>query len=276
MGALALTRYAVERGQPVTAVVVDVLSFTTCVSVAADRGITVHPYHWQDESAASFAAEHGAVLARPRQAGNGGRRGDVAGGVGAGITLSPKSIREAQGVDAVVLPSPNGSSISALLSEAGATVVAGSLRNGSAVGAWLAGQLADSAVVVLVPAGERWPDGSLRPAAEDLWGAGAVASALMRATTGGPASGIEPLLLSPEADLARAAYEAARERITDLLGRCSSGRELAQRGWADDVAIAGEIDASSSVPVLRGGVFEAVRPTPPDRGGQIEAGRSRG
>ena len=45
------------------AVVVDVLSFTTTLSVALDRGIEVLPYRWADESAAGFAAQHQAVLA---------------------------------------------------------------------------------------------------------------------------------------------------------------------------------------------------------------------
>ena len=44
-GAMALAR-AVD-----VAVVVDVLSFTTTVTVAVDRGITFFPYRWGDEGA---------------------------------------------------------------------------------------------------------------------------------------------------------------------------------------------------------------------------------
>jgi 2-phosphosulfolactate phosphatase len=40
------------------AVVIDVLSFTTTLTVAADRGITVFPYPWRDERAARFASDH--------------------------------------------------------------------------------------------------------------------------------------------------------------------------------------------------------------------------
>jgi hypothetical protein len=39
---------------------------------------------------------------------------------------------------------------------------------------------------------------------------------------------------------------------------CASGRELAAGGFGDDVAIAVEIDASSTVPVLAGGAFTAA------------------
>ncbi|WP_053205672.1 hypothetical protein [Jiangella muralis] len=49
-------------------VVVDVLSFTTAVSVAADAGTTVYPYAWRDESAAAYADAVGARLAVDRRA----------------------------------------------------------------------------------------------------------------------------------------------------------------------------------------------------------------
>src|SRR5437867_4405767 len=65
-GAEALTRYAVRSGAAVCAVVVDVLSFTTCVSVGVDAGMRMHPCRWKDETADAYAREHGAVLARPR------------------------------------------------------------------------------------------------------------------------------------------------------------------------------------------------------------------
>jgi hypothetical protein len=43
--------------------VVDVLSFTTSVTVAADRGITVLPYRWRDSTAVQYAEQHAAALA---------------------------------------------------------------------------------------------------------------------------------------------------------------------------------------------------------------------
>ncbi|GAA2741207.1 hypothetical protein GCM10009868_06480 [Terrabacter aerolatus] len=250
--ARALTSYAVAAGSPVCAVVVDVLSFTTCVSVAVDAGIRVHPYRWGDESARAFADERGALLARPRSA----TRTD------GGVSLSPTSIRRAAaagGLDDLVLPSPNGSTISALLADAGAEVLAASLRNRTAVAArivdWLEAQAGSRTqpAVVVVPAGERWPDGSLRPAVEDLWGAGSVVAALAQRLEhrGGP------LLLSPEAEAAGAAWLAVEDRVDEALRACASGRELVERGWPDDVSIAAELDASRVVPVLTDGAYSA-------------------
>ncbi len=261
-GALALTRYAVGRGGSVYAVVVDVLSFTTSVSVAADAGRPVLPYRWGHDGARAFADERSAVLAQPRSHPGGG-----------GISLSPRSIRDSKAASAIVLPSPNGSTITAVLADSGAIVVAGALRNRAAVGQWLAGRLTArldepqdrQTVVLLVPAGERWPDGSLRPAVEDLWGAGAVAAAILErlgVTPGSyPASG----LLSPEAEAARLAFTGVRDRLTDELAACASGRELVESGWSDDVAIAGELDSSLSVPVLADGAFRAEASLPDRR-----------
>jgi 2-phosphosulfolactate phosphatase len=81
---------------------------------------------------------------------------------------------------------------------------------------------------------------------EDAWGAGAVIGALaLRGFTG----------LSPEAEFARAAYDAVRGREASALLDCASGRELVASGYRADVEIAGEIDGSRSVPLLRDGRF---------------------
>ena len=45
------------------AVVIDVLSFTTTLTVALDGGTTVLSYRWNDSNAANFARQHDAVLA---------------------------------------------------------------------------------------------------------------------------------------------------------------------------------------------------------------------
>src|SRR5216684_6516630 len=47
-------------------IVVDVLSFTTCVDIATARGASILPYPWRDPSAAEFARAHRAELAEKR------------------------------------------------------------------------------------------------------------------------------------------------------------------------------------------------------------------
>jgi 2-phosphosulfolactate phosphatase len=147
--------------------------------------------------------------------------------------------------------SPNGSTISQQLSDSGSTVLAVSLRNTPAAADWAAAKLAEdpSLTAVAIAAGERWPDGSLRPALEDLWGAGGFLAALAD-------RGVGPL--SPEARAAAAAYREAAGELAQLLHDCAGGRELTQYGFREDVAIAAEVDGSALVPVLRDGVFRAA------------------
>ncbi|KQT93689.1 hypothetical protein ASG49_01485 [Marmoricola sp. Leaf446] len=208
-----------------TAVVVDVLSFSTTVTVAADLGVEVLPHAWTS-SAAAYALAHGATLARGRhQAGPGE------------VSLSPVSLRLAAGLHRLVLPSPNGSTICAALAEEEVEVAVGCLRNAAAAGRWLA---ASGGPAVVVAAGERWADGSLRPALEDLLGAGAV---LVAAAAAGA-------VLDADARAAVAAYDEARDDLAARVRGCASGLELSGSGFGADVEVALELDASPHVPVL--------------------------
>jgi 2-phosphosulfolactate phosphatase len=219
-------------------VVIDVLSFTTTLSVAVDAGVAVLPCSCDDDAAAeALAHDHGAVLAVGRSQGRPGR-----------FSLSPASIRAAVALPKrLVLPSPNGSELARSLVGGAATCVGACLRNAPAVAAWITHRhRPEFTTVAVIAAGERWDDGTLRPAVEDLWGAGAVVSAL--ADAGWRAR-------SPEADLAVGANEAVRGRELEALTACASGRELIERGYAADVAIAAETDRSLEVPVLVDGAF---------------------
>lgn len=227
------------------AVVVDVLSFTTTVGIAVARGLSVLPFAWKDERAASYAEARAAVLAVGRLEGR---------SLGAdhprALSLSPAEMSEADvsGVARVVLPSPNGSTISFALASTGARVVAASLRNASAVSEHVAGLMRDGATCAVIPAGERWPDETLRPCVEDLWGAGAVIAGLVdRGVTG----------LGPEARVAEGAFRAVRPDLASELAGCAGGIELAAAGYADDVDVAGRLDVSDVVPVLQGDAFVA-------------------
>jgi len=209
-------------------VVVDVLSFSTAVSVAASRDIQVWPAA-MGEGAARVAREIGAELAR-------GRR------TGSGPTLSPASLACLEPGSRLVLPSPNGSAIAHAAVKEDVAAVAGCLRNASAVATYLR----RFERVGIVPAGERWPDGSLRPAYEDWVGAGAVVSALEDAAG--------DLDLTPEAEAASLAAWARRP-----LAQCPTGVELAGKGFAEDVTLAEDADTDEAVPMLHGGRFVAWR-----------------
>lgn len=217
-------------------VVVDVLSFTTTLSVAADRGIEVLPYRSRDMSAADYAAEHGAVLAVARSRVQPGE-----------VSLSPSSIREARGIQRLVLPSPNGSTIAYALAATSTVCIGACLRNAAAVARWIADTHHGDRTVSVIAAGERWPDGSLRPCVEDLWGAGAVLADLLR---------LRPdLTVSVEADVAVAAWQAVRDTLPSSLQTCASGRELVDAGYRSDVEVAAEVGRSATVPVLEGHRF---------------------
>lgn len=208
-------------------VVVDVLSFSTALTVAVERGARVWP-HTGGEPARQLAREIDAVLAGNRSSHE-------------GLTLSPASLLEVDADTRLVLPSPNGSTIAFAAVNAEIPVVAACLRNAAAVSRYLDGVRR----VALVPAGERWSDGSLRPAYEDLVGAGAVVERL---------AGRDPAVaLSPDAEVAMLAFRTLRP-----LERCPSGQELVARGFAEDVRLAGEVDASEVVPVLVEGRFVAA------------------
>ncbi len=126
-------------------------------------------------------------------------------------------------------------------------VVGASFRNVSAVAKYLIAKFPRGPVAV-VAAGERWPGDRLRPAAEDLWGAGAVIGALVEAGFGSA---------SPEALTAVGAYRAVSNRLNSVLRDCASGLELIEDGYGDEMDIALEIDATDVVPVLVGDCFRA-------------------
>lgn len=209
-------------------VIVDVLSFSTSVDIALGRGATVLPYKWHDGSEYEYASTHDAVVAEK------GRWEHVPGR----ITLSPESLTRVEAGTRLVLPSPNGSALTFAAEDAGAsTVRVACLRNASAVGEASAG-----GIVSVIAAGERWrgATGPLRPAYEDLLGAGAVIAAV--GTQGA----------SPEARAAAAVFVDAKPDIRELVLTCGSGIELIDRGAPADVELAAALDASDLVPTLDG------------------------
>jgi len=204
-------------------IVVDVLSFSTCVDVACSNGAKVFPFPIHDRRAAQKEAIRlDAELA--------GKRSDV----DAKYSLSAPTLQSIPTGFRLVLPSPNGSHIS--FAAKGKPVFAGCLRNASAV-AKAASEMAGNGTVAVIPAGERWKDGSLRPAIEDLLGAGAIISEMRGA-------------LFPEAMLARDAFVSTRPNILKRLTDSVSGVELVERGFPQDVKIASELNVSKCAAIL--------------------------
>ena len=206
-------------------IIVDVLSFTTCVEIATNRKAIIYPFRGKQETAQEFARSVSAELAQ--------KRGD------AKYSLSPRSMLEIPEGIKIVLPSPNGSTLTLATGET--PTLAGCLRNARAV--------AEAAKkhgrrIALIPAGERWPDGSLRPSFEDLVGAGAISSYLNGNC-------------SPEAQAAKSAFLAAEQDLKNLLLQCGSGKELVERGYKEDVNLAAELNVSACVPALHKGAYTA-------------------
>jgi 2-phosphosulfolactate phosphatase len=214
-------------------VIVDVLSFCTCVDIVASNGASVYPYRFRDETAQAYADSLGAELARPYRTTD-------------GYSLSPASLVAVPEGTRLVLPSPNGATLT--LATGGVPTFAGCLRNARAV--------AEAARKVgrhisVIPAGERWPGDTLRPAIEDLIGAGAVISHLVGELGGNP---------SPEAEAAAAVYAHFWDQLEWAIETCGSGKELVSRGFPDDVALAADLNASECAPRLVDGAY--VRWTP--------------
>jgi 2-phosphosulfolactate phosphatase len=203
-------------------VVVDVLSFTTAVSVAVSCGATVRPIGIDDQLP---ALSPGDVLAGPRD--------------GPGPTLSPLTLRELKPGQRLILPSPNGAAIAAALDDVPA--VACALRNTAAVVGWLQ---ALGGRIGIVAAGERDDDGGWRPSYEDALGAGAIAARLVARC-------------SPQAQAAAVAYREAHDHLEERLRTSRSGAALCDSGFAGDVLAAAELDVDDVVPVWRDRMFAA-------------------
>lgn len=206
-------------------IIIDVLSFSTCVDIAATRGAQVYPLQWGDERAEALARDLRAELAvwgeeNPN-----------------GYALSPSSLLGIPSGTRLVLPSPNGSALS--LETGNIPTFTGCLRNAAFV-AHQAQTLGRR--IGLIPAGERWGGGSLRFALEDLIGAGAIITHL----TG---------LRSPEAELAVAAYTRFQPTLLETLQGCESGLELIERGRSADLELAAALNVNRCAPYLHQGSY---------------------
>jgi 2-phosphosulfolactate phosphatase len=201
-------------------IIIDVLRFSTSVDVAVTQGAMVFPYRWRDDTALAYAGAVGAILADPERHPS-------------RYSLSPASLTGIPHGTRLVLPSPNGATLT--LAATPTPILAGCLRNAGAVAA-VAQKYGRK--IAVIPAGERWKDdGSLHPAFEDLIDAGAIISHLNGRR-------------SPEAQVALAAFRAVESDLDNALRQCSSGKELIEWGFATDVLLAAQLNVSACAPLL--------------------------
>jgi 2-phosphosulfolactate phosphatase len=222
---------AAARGDLV--VVVDVLSFSTTVTIATARGFTCFVYSAQEiDGMGGIAAVADRLNARPMS-----KRRKAAPGE---ISLSPASVAAAPANQRLIVTSLNGAAVAAAAAAAPAVAVA-SLRNGTAAAEAIRTALVDGTAkrATVIACGEQWSSVTgqatgLRPGLEDWLGAGFVCRTL---------AGMG-LTLSAEAAVAAAAWTGS-----ESLRHCVSGRELAAAGFADDLELALDLDADSVVPL---------------------------
>ncbi len=116
-------------------VIVDVLSFSTCVEIATNNGAIIFPYRWKDESAFSYALSVNAEVASfQRQSSN-------------GYSLSPSSLIDIPAGAKLVLPSPNGATLS--LNTGPTPTLTGCLRNSEAIAQFA---MAHGTRIAIIPA----------------------------------------------------------------------------------------------------------------------------
>ena len=201
-------------------IIIDVLSFSTSVDIALSRGAVVYPYPYKDDSALEFAKSNNAVLANFKRSKT-------------ELSLSPYSLLNLTRDRKIVLPSPNGSELS---HAAGNTVTLCScLRNCEQTAVYA---MTKGSNISVIPAGERWQDGSIRFALEDYLGAGAVISFLKGK-------------LSAEAKAAMDFFHSQKGILKDSVVNSISGKELIDKGFTEDVDLACEFNVSSIIAELK-------------------------
>jgi 2-phosphosulfolactate phosphatase len=225
---------------------VDTLSFSTAVATALHHGVVIYPSLPGDSS--RVAAEVGADVAV--------RRADVP--ERGCFSLSPATYGTAVSGTRVVLASPNGAAC-CLMGSSSPCVVAASLVNARAAASFVGRYLSETGLsATILACGERWlttsPGEEIRFAIEDYLGAGAILSYL-------------DLDKSAEALVCEGGFRATSDRLEATLLNCGSGKELAEKGYMEDVLHAARINRYDVVPILESGRFIDGRWSPrPQRG----------
>lgn len=207
-------------------IIVDILSFSTCVDIITANDSYVFPYKYNDDSSKEYTKTNNAILADTDRNSK-------------GYSLSPYSLINIPSQIKIVLPSPNGSTLSLHPNLNNSITLCGCIRNAKSVAEY-ATTLGKN--ISLIASGEKWKDQSLRPSLEDILGVGAIISYLKGT-------------LSPESLSAKYIFEGMKNEIFEHIKNSSSGNELIYRGFLKDVELACQLNISNCVPILKNNYY---------------------
>lgn len=217
----------VEELAPVSDVIiiVDVFSFSTSVDIATNNGAIVFPFDPDNSTASGYTKSVDGILAEKIR-NNSGR-----------YSLSPSSLTTIPKNTRLVLPSRNGSALSLLT--VNTFTICGCLRNAKSVAEYA---MTIGNKISIIAGGEKWKDNTLRPAFEDLLGAGSIINYLRGE-------------LSPESKTGLSIFLASKNNIKEELQKCISGKELIAANFESDVDLASDFNKSSCVPGMVNGSY---------------------
>jgi 2-phosphosulfolactate phosphatase len=230
-------RFALKKNDIV--VIVDALRFSTAVTTAVANEFTIYPVADQIKGRA-LAATLGAEMS--------GKPGE------ARYTISPHSYLDVPpgSIRKVVLYSPNGATCAALVGGEDIVYI-GCFLNARAVGRLLSkAALEEQRNITVVAAGEQRAIDSGERIVYDRAAAYPVFAIEDYLACGAIISHTE-FPRSAEADLCAITFNAARERIEDLLAGSFSGRYLIENDLREDITHALRHDLYDVVPVVREG-----------------------
>lgn len=212
-------------------VIVDILSFSTTITGAVHHGAIVYPF-----SKVGDIEDFGKLVNAEVCL---GRVESQAVGL---PSLSATSFNESHKGKRFVLSSRNGATC-VKASKQDTHILVGSFLNISSV-ASVANKIQKETNlnITVIACGERWRSTNdesreLRPSIEDYLGAGAILEKLEGSK-------------SPEAKVCIGAFQNSKSNLSELINDSSSGRELIDMGYREDVTFSAQIDLYEDAPIL--------------------------
>ena len=213
-------------------IIVDVLSFSSAVINALHNGVIIYPFPRVGEinEFAKLVGGEVCILerARARELGL--------------PSLSATSFNETHKGQKFILSSINGATCVKAATKSSTIIVGGLLNVFSVAEVANKIQKENNINITVIACGERWNSlnnetRDLRPSIEDYLGAGAILE-LLNGTK------------SQEAKVCINAYKSSKQEIEELITDSSSGRELLNMGFPEDVRFSCQLNLFKDVPLL--------------------------